>query len=331
VQILKAGNSQNTIGWPWNGMDATGGGNTAFGWMSMNSRDCDDNGNGTVEASEQALHPSCPGGGIGDYGVNIPSGNGDLFGYGWSENYGWMSFNAADVSGCPVGTCSARRNGNSIQGWGRILSIRDAGANSGGWSGFVSLDSLTTSSVVPYGVSLSGNNLSGYAWSDELGWIDFTGVSIAASSTLKICQDSCGSSFLRGQGNATKNFSLIQGTSQDLVACYNTAPDCSDPSGDVTAATAWAETDAPDDAISLSSVSNKERVTGNAVVVESVENFTAVYSGATATMTVSVVSGACSTNGCETTTCTGLTCDNGCAIVSGTKDCRNYNWIEVAP
>jgi hypothetical protein len=79
-------------------------------------------------------------------------------------------------------------------------------------------------------------------------------------------------------------FSLVQGSSQDLVACYNTAADCSDPSGDVTTTTpsaVWIESNVPLNAISLSLAAGKKRVTGNAAGTES---FTAAYSGQTATM-----------------------------------------------
>ncbi|MDO8565577.1 MAG: hypothetical protein Q7S04_00110 [Candidatus Moranbacteria bacterium] len=178
-------------------------------------------------------------------------------------------------------------------------------------------------------------------------WVAATRQSVVVNvavppSTLKICQDSCQNSYRtpRGQGGATTSFSLVKGTSQDLVACYNTVSDCSDSSGDVTASpgTVWAE-DASNNIISLSSVLGKERVTGDA---PGTENFTAQYSGATATMAVSVTC-------VETVTCTseqnkvcsgktvpaGTTLTGICGPVycegkSGKRYC-DFNWKEVAP
>lgn len=42
------------------------------------------------------------------YGVNIDEGTGIMSGYAWSENIGWVSFNAADLAGCPSGACEAK-------------------------------------------------------------------------------------------------------------------------------------------------------------------------------------------------------------------------------
>lgn len=157
------------------------------------------------------------------------------------------------------------------------------------------------------------------------------------TSTLKICQNSCDSAFLRGQGGATTRFDLVKGTSQDLVVCYNTADDCSLLSGDVTTdpGTVWNE-DTTSNTISLTSgfISNRKRVTGN---TPGTENFTAKYSGATATMAVFVTctpTVTCSSQ--EATHCTGTTFsipDNGCGTslsCHGKRYC-DYNWKEVAP
>lgn len=101
-------------------------------------------------------------------GVNVPSVDGDVSGYAWGgHGYGWLSFEDVDVAGCPTGSCDSKRVGNTLMGWARILAIRDAGLNSGGWSGWVSLDGVS--------VDPSTNNLGGYAWSDELGFIEFSG------------------------------------------------------------------------------------------------------------------------------------------------------------
>jgi hypothetical protein len=144
-------------GWLWGGSeDANVGTNTGVGWISM--RDS-------------------------SYVVNIPQSDGELSGYAWSDNLGWVSFNTSDLSGCPGGTCSARREGSKLAGWARVLGIKTeyekVPSNSGGWQGFIDLS----------GVSISGNKFSGYGWNGEtagsgsnyadgLGWISFDGAEI---------------------------------------------------------------------------------------------------------------------------------------------------------
>lgn len=273
VQVIKAGNSQTGLGWLWGGMDATGGGNTTLGWVSMNSRDCDVDGDGTVDVA------GCPAGVIPDYGVNIPLSDGAVTGYGWSENYGWLSFNASDLGGCPSGSCSAQRVGNALTGWARILSIRDGGA---GWSGFVSLDSGTAGSTTPYGVTISGTALAGYAWSDELGWINFSGARIDPPSTLKICRNSCDSGTLRGSQSSAGSNTMATGSSENLVACWNTDAACGTPSASVAAT--WGEGGGP--VVSLSGPDTLKTVTANTTGSEFV---TATYSGQTARLDVSAI------------------------------------------
>ncbi|MDD3607655.1 MAG: hypothetical protein PHQ20_02570 [Candidatus Moranbacteria bacterium] len=163
----KAGTEHNLVGWLWGGSeDANSGTTTGVGWVSINNIDQTGNPvNGSV-----------------NYGVNIPQVDGNLSGYAWSENLGWISFNEADLAGCPDGAaCTARRIGNNLAGWARVLSIKEAysSGNSGGWQGFIDLSNI----------SINGDALSGYGWNGEtagvgsnyangLGWIDFNGVSI---------------------------------------------------------------------------------------------------------------------------------------------------------
>ena len=167
---IKAAATDNTSGWIWGGSDDGMGNYTGAGWMSVNNT----NTVGTVS-----------------YGMNIPVSDGNLSGYAWSENLGWLSFNVADLTGCPSGTCSARKIGNSLKGWARILGISQAGANSGGWSGWIKLGS-ETGDPVNYGIALNadgtitkGQNTS-YAWSDELGWVDFSRATMVIPKVLNI-------------------------------------------------------------------------------------------------------------------------------------------------
>lgn len=311
-----AGVSQSGTGWLWGGMDALGGGNTALGWISMNS---------TEPASAV------------DYGVNIPSANGDLSGYAWSEHYGWVSFNASDTAGCPSGTCSARRSGNNLVGWARILSIRDAGANSGGWSGYISLDSSTTSSLMPYGVMVLGNMLFGYAWSDELGWIDFSGAGIQTVKSLQICQNSCTSSFYRN--GQTVAMADTDPTANYFACLGDASKQCTDSAAtNVTAAATWSET-GPGDAVTLGGT-NPKTVDPNALAAPGTvsEGISVTHNGITSSFTINV-SKFCASN-CAADArnyCKGetYTATNSCGLTetctdAGTRYC-DFNWKEVAP
>ena len=239
VLKTKAGLEHSGQGWLWGGTGDGAGNSTGLGWISMN------NANPTA-------------GGTVSYGVNIPSADGPLSGYAWSENVGWVSFNESDLSGCPNGACLARRTANNIDGWARIISIKDAAAvgNSGGWQGWIKLSgsnavnngkacesgpkvgqtcnvdndcadvqkcvnskgsqvcpidpalpcssSPSSCSVsyscaalpdtfVEYGVKidLDGKNFTqgSYAWSNELGWIDFSLANIAVADAEECISD----------------------------------------------------------------------------------------------------------------------------------------------
>ncbi|QQS60993.1 MAG: hypothetical protein IPN70_03835 [Candidatus Moraniibacteriota bacterium] len=111
-------------------------------------------------------------GGGSTYKVIIPPADGAVSGYGWSEYYGWIDFQPTGPY--PAGpNHPAQREGNLLTGWARILSIQNEGINSGGWSGWIKL------SGSGYGVDVTKFGVEGtYAWSDELGWIDFRYIGI---------------------------------------------------------------------------------------------------------------------------------------------------------
>lgn len=162
-QKTEAGVGESAFGWLWGGSDDGAGNSTGLGWISMNN--------------------TTPGaGGSRSYGVDVPV-SGSLSGYAWSENVGWVSFNFTDLTGCPDGNCSAQRVGDTLTGWARIMSIKDeiGNGNTGGWQGWIKLNG-TASDGTPFGVKvISGETtvtLSGYAWSDELGAISFSGASL---------------------------------------------------------------------------------------------------------------------------------------------------------
>lgn len=102
------------------------------------------------------------------YGVSVAS-DGALSGYAWSDNIGWVSFN--ENSGCPIEPCQPKFLGSNLTGWAKALS-----ADNKGWDGWISL-STQTGEPIAYGPILSGNTISGFAWgSDVVGWIDFSKV-----------------------------------------------------------------------------------------------------------------------------------------------------------
>jgi len=94
-----ASSSQSGAGFPWGGSEEQSDGNpnnglsgyeTGVGWISMNSADCDSDGNGISDTGNYA---NCPVGiTVADYGVDIPAGSGNVTGTAWSKNIGWIDF-----------------------------------------------------------------------------------------------------------------------------------------------------------------------------------------------------------------------------------------------
>jgi len=152
LKEVKADSEDNVYGWAWS---------ENIGWISFN---CD---------NPELL--SCD---TSNYGVNIDSA-GNFSGYAWAgggENVngslaptiGWISFNEADLVGCPSGQCEAKLNlqSKNVSGWARAL------AYGGGWDGWIKLRDLG------YGVTLDAtldpSEFKGWAWgSDVIGWISF--------------------------------------------------------------------------------------------------------------------------------------------------------------
>ena len=370
-----AGNGQNTIGWLWGGgesFDSNGigtppnngipplyagpfdGDENGLGWVSMNSRDCDTNGSGIVDAAD-AAPAGCPLGVIYEYGVNTPLTDGILTGHAWSggrtvaePGYGWISFNAADVAGCPTSPCSARRKNNALEGWARILSIRDAGTNSGGWNGFVSLSSKTdgSSEPYPYGVSIDPNTLvmSGYVWSsgvttNELGWINFGSpfpATISPAAVFQLCRDTGTSPIATSGQTWPANFSV--GDSASMKTYFDNTLDCQ--GTNVTSLTTF--TDTPSLAIVLSGT-NPKVVTAQTFPLalgagQQSENdpVVATYNGQTITMDITVHEVCYSTcssvapNHCKGESFPATNTCSAAETCTGTRNC-NYNWIETAP
>jgi len=106
-----------------------------------------------------------------DYSVKIDPSTGIFSGYAWSENIGWVNF--APASGFPFFPQSAPEmdlaTGN-IAGWASIL-VNQNDTTTKGW---ISM----SNPIRGYGVKvdLVTGKLSGFAWSEDYGWIDFSRV-----------------------------------------------------------------------------------------------------------------------------------------------------------
>ncbi len=171
----KAQAIENITGWLWS---------STSGWVSLSCQNTDS----CAEVS---------------YGVTEQS-DGSWTGYGWSDNLGWLRFDA----GCPswaAGQCTAKRISDSIQGWARFCAPayvsgcggtggggttgfeEDPGAlTSNGWDGWVSLSSQNdhtsghnNGTVEPspytYGLTWTNNELSGFVWGGDqvVGWMKY--------------------------------------------------------------------------------------------------------------------------------------------------------------
>lgn len=147
---------------------------------------------------------------ISDYKVSINTTSGELSGYAWSDAIGWLSFNNVDTGDPPATpyngseTYIAKKVNNKITGWGKFLS---AAGSWDGWVKFACYDTecatydysfyttgtdgtsfygfawgsdvvgwlAASSGAVEYGVKIDSTayTLSGYAWSDAVGWLSF--------------------------------------------------------------------------------------------------------------------------------------------------------------
>ncbi|MDD5738718.1 MAG: hypothetical protein PHY72_02200 [Candidatus Pacebacteria bacterium] len=145
TRIAEAGAGQNVKGFAWSDL---------IGWISANSSNCDTNNDGISEG----VPPACPVSGtvIPNYGLNIAdNGTTGIFsGYAWSEHVGWISFNQADLTGCPSGVCRAEvdKATGVVSGWAKFLTTGDWLKLKGTNYGFV--------------INKGTGEFSGYAWGD---------------------------------------------------------------------------------------------------------------------------------------------------------------------
>ncbi|MFA5996998.1 MAG: hypothetical protein WC791_00755 [Candidatus Paceibacterota bacterium] len=197
TQKVEAGTGNNISGWAWS---------DTIGWISLNSTGCDKDNDGLIDSG------ACGGNGsmvTRDYGLSVDTttkgagGTGNFSGEAWSPSIGWISFDSIDNGACPSGTCQAQIDWatGAVSGWARALeACKDtnwdgtkctstlAGDKAGGWDGWIKLAKAAGDTGPAYGVQISGNKFSGYAWGGAdvdaggdsipggvsvVGWIDF--------------------------------------------------------------------------------------------------------------------------------------------------------------
>lgn len=182
--VVFAGTEHNMSGWAWS---------SNIGWISFNSTNCDTDGNGHIDVNCGGNNST---GSVVNYGVNKDVTTGNLTGYAWSSNIGWIQFGG--LSGWPAATTGNGTTASNakvdlttgaMSGWARALS------NGGGWDGWISLKGKTTAGTT-YGVTLTstGSTLASQydcktdcVWgSDVVGWIDFSGVIFGAPAAISI-------------------------------------------------------------------------------------------------------------------------------------------------
>lgn len=91
--------------------------------------------------------------------------NGNWTGYGWNDNIGWLSFNA----GCPVGVegvCSPKITDGNLTGWARFTN---ASLTDNGWDGWVSFSSSNDHDSDIAGIQVSPYSYGGVLSGNHVG------------------------------------------------------------------------------------------------------------------------------------------------------------------
>jgi len=132
---------------------------------------------------------NCLDGGVcatSNYKVIYDDTTGNISGYAWSSNIGWIKFDpGGSYPGAPSYDSRINPGNGNVTGWARACAVFQSGCSgalrpnyeTGGWDGWIKL-SGTASDGSPYGLRF--DNTSGmflpnnFAWgSDVIGWINF--------------------------------------------------------------------------------------------------------------------------------------------------------------
>ena len=115
--------------------------------------------------------------------VFVPEGAGDLSGFAYSDNIGWISLNCVSTNSCATVSykVSSDASGN-LSGW--------AWSENYGWISFnCSNDNSCDSSNYKVTVNQTTGDFDGYAWSQNLGWTSFN-CATGGSGQTNICSTS---------------------------------------------------------------------------------------------------------------------------------------------
>ena len=220
------------------------------------------------------------------------------------------------------GPLTVNRNSNLNITWGAIPNAATCIGTGNNWNGAKSTltgnDNLAATAASLY--TLTCTNSQGISASDA--------ISVILQPTLKICLTQCDSNL-----ELTSPFNMVQGSSQDIRACYNDATTCTDPTGNVTSTATWNENGGSN----VVTLTNTDPKTVNANQSGS-ESISATYSGSTQTKDITVTctdAGACSRDPRTNNLCLkdSFTVVDACGVTqncNGAKSC-DYNWKEVAP
>jgi hypothetical protein len=340
-----AGTADNIVGWLWGGAQDATGISSGINWVSMNSLNCDINGDGVMNraSGDAGASADCPidGTTVANYGVSVPLTDGAVTGYAYSKNVGYIDFaphsDCAKYAGAcdayPVGsgypTTDVMRTGNNLSGWARIVDIAKAGAagNSGGNAGWIKM------SGTGYGIAIGADGkLGGYAWSNEFGALNFSG--LASDGTPYGAQ-------MPGLPSVTLNADPL------TINVDNPLPQATHLTWSGSNITSCTASTAPDAALWTGLKATASVGSGDAVTIDSshlTENFTLTCTGpgGPATSSVSVTTGcnkkACSNEVCASTFMVTGTVDNATCVAQTTcsadSDCAprsSGTWTEVAP
>jgi hypothetical protein len=220
------------------------------------------------------------------------------------------------------GPLTVNRDSNLNITWPTVANAVSCTGTGNNWNGtkFTTggSDNLSASSASLY--TLTCTNSQGISGSDS--------VSVTLQPTLKICENSCSSSI-----EPPSSFTMVQGSTKNLVACYNDVVGCSDPSGNVTPSATWNE-NTGSNIVTLTN-SDPKLLTATS---QGSEGISASYNSQTVNRNITVTctdAGACSRDPRSQSLCAAdtFTVTDSCGTTqtcNGVKSC-DYNWKEVAP
>lgn len=162
-------------GWAWS---------SNIGWIGFNC------GQGAPTPSPGVTPTGLPGGcSVSSYGVTIdPDGsevNGNMTGYAWSSEVGWLSFNKSDTASCGSQPAYVDLTTGKVVGWAKFILANTV--TDDGWDGCLQLSDNTASAALHrdspnvnglHGVTLNLTTtppkFNGFAWGGEVvGWVNF--------------------------------------------------------------------------------------------------------------------------------------------------------------